>query len=409
MNIIDLFSGAGGLTFGFYYNLINDSFEKKQNNTFLFANEFDKQAATAFSSNYKDIKMINEDIAKISRKEILSIIGDNDVDLVIGGPPCQSFSTVGKRCFDDKAKLYKEYLRILKITKPKIFLFENVKGMLSMHEQIEQRDQNNKLLKDENGKIITKPGRLIIDIIEDELSALTRKLGYTIVGKEVLNAVNYGVPQNRERVIIVGVRNDLLNKMKWKYPEPTHGKDKTDHITIKEAIDDFPSLKEGQNKTRYTKQPTNDYQKLMRKDSKEITHHYCGVHNDKMRTVIANVPQGEGRPYINKLVEKGILDSKYKLTSGYNNTYGRLVENKPSTTITNNMCCPSALRCIHYKQNRELSPREGARIQSFPDWFIFSGHKSDVTKQIGNAVPPLLSIAIANQIELMFNQYLKGE
>lgn len=99
------------------------------------------------------------------------------------------------------------------------------------------------------------------------------------------------------------------------------------------------------------------------------------------------------------MIDKGIIDEKYRLTSGYANTYGRLVANQPSTTITNNLCTPSGLRCIHYGQDRALSPREGARIQSFPDGFQFYGTRTDVTKQIGNAVPPLLAIAVAQKIK----------
>jgi len=104
------------------------------------------------------------------------------------------------------------------------------------------------------------------------------------------------------------------------------------------------------------------------------------------------------------LVDKGELPDFCRLTSGYANTYGRLVEDKPCTTITNNMCTPSALRCIHYAQNRELTPREGARIQSFPDWYVFCGQKTHVTTQIGNAVPPLLAMAMARKIEEKLEQ-----
>ena len=137
----------------------------------------------------------------------------------------------------------------------------------------------------------------------------------------------------------------------------------------------------------------------MRGSNNTLSLHYCGTHNEKLRRVIAAVPQGKGRHYVNMLVDQGKLPEFCRLTSGYDNTYGRLVEDKPSTTITNNMCTPSGLRCIHYAQNRELSPREGARIQSFPDWYVFSGEKANVTTQIGNAVPPLLAIRIARQIE----------
>ena len=98
-------------------------------------------------------------------------------------------------------------------------------------------------------------------------------------------------------------------------------------------------------------------------------------------------------------MDNGTIPEEYRLTSGYGNTYGRLVADKPSTTITNNMCTPSGLRCIHYEQNRALTPREGARIQSFPDWFSFYGTRTEITKQIGNAVPPLLALALAKKIE----------
>ena len=137
----------------------------------------------------------------------------------------------------------------------------------------------------------------------------------------------------------------------------------------------------------------------MRDGSKKITCHFCGEYGDKIRTVIKNVKQGEGKDDFNRLVDQGAIDKKYKLTSGYPNTYGRLIESQPSTTITNNLATPSGLRCIHYAQDRALTPREGARIQSFPDWFSFEGDKVHLTTQIGNAVPPLLAIELAKQID----------
>ena len=172
-----------------------------------------------------------------------------------------------------------------------------------------------------------------------------------------------------------------------------------DEIQKHEKISDFPKLKENENLTEYTVEPQNNYQIMMRKNSNSISQHFCGKYGDKIRTVIENVGQGQGKNDFNALVEKGMVDKRYFLTSGYANTYGRLIENQPSTTITNNLCTPSGLRCIHYEQNRSLSPREGARIQSFPDWFQFYGSKADVTTQIGNAVPPLLAIAIAEKIK----------
>lgn len=398
MRIVDLFSGAGGLTFGFYYNLIDGQFVRTDNE-FLFANEYDVHAAQAFRENYPDINMINRKIQDLTEEEILEIIGGNEVDLVIGGPPCQSFSTVGRRRFDEKARLYTEYIRMLKIIRPKMFLFENVKGMLSMKEQIPATDENGEPILNEKGEQTTVPGELIMDIIKENFANLGDGLGYTLVGESVLDAVDYGVPQHRERVFLVGVRNDIDEQINWEYPAATHGNDENPYITLSAAISDLPEIGEGGLANAYDRLPENPYQVLMRGQNQELTQHFCGIHNEKMRRVIAAVPQGEGRHYINALVDRGDLPEFCRLTSGYANTYGRLVEDRPCTTITNNMCTPSALRCIHYAQNRELTPREGARIQSFPDWFVFSGQKGHVTTQIGNAVPPLLAMAVARQIE----------
>lgn len=407
MRIVDLFSGAGGLTFGFYYNLIDGQFVRTDNE-FLFANEYDVHAAQAFRENYPDINMINQKIQDLTEEEILETIGEDEVDLIIGGPPCQSFSTVGRRRFDEKARLYTEYIRMLRIIRPKMFLFENVKGMLSMKEQIPATDENGEPILNEKGEQVTVPGELIMNIIKENFADLGEGLGYTLVGESVLDAVDYGVPQHRERVFLVGVRNDFTDQIDWEYPTATHGKDKLPYITISEAISDLPEIAEGESTDTYIDQPSNQYQHLMRGQNQRLTQHFCGTHNEKMRRVIAAVPQGEGRHYINALVDRGELPEFCRLTSGYANTYGRLVEDRPCTTITNNMCTPSALRCIHYAQNRELTPREGARIQSFPDWFVFSGQKGHVTTQIGNAVPPLLAMAIARKIEEVLGENNNG-
>ena len=403
MRIIDLFSGAGGLTFGFYYRIKNNRFVRNRKNSFVFANEYDIHAATAFSNNFPNINMLNCDVRTISENAINDLVGEKRVDLIIGGPPCQSFSTIGQRRFDDTARLYEEYVRILRIVKPKMFLFENVKGLLSMKEIFYKQNNGKIVYKDvestRNGKKVTRKvpvieryGDLIINKIKEEFKNIDKDFGYNIYYK-VLNAVDYGVPENRERVFIIGIDKSL--NLKWDFPAPL----KKTYLTIDDAISDLPKLKEGSEKKKYTKKAKNMYQELMRGDNKIITQHYCGVYGDKIRTVIKNVKQGQGKDDFNVLVDKGIIDKKYKLTSGFSNTYGRLIKNQPSTTITNNLSTPSALRCIHYSQDRALSPREGARIQSFPDWFEFSGNKDQVTSQIGNAVPPLLSLALSNQIE----------
>ena len=151
MRIVDLFSGAGGLTFGFYYNKKNNKFVRNRNCNIIFANEYDRAAAMSFQQNFPDINMLNRDIRNLTEEEVLRLIGKEEVDLIIGGPPCQSYSTIGRRVYDDKAKLYNEYYRMLSIIKPKMFLFENVKGMLSM--------------KDEEGKYLIKYLKLLLLII----------------------------------------------------------------------------------------------------------------------------------------------------------------------------------------------------------------------------------------------------
>lgn len=408
MRIVDLFSGAGGLTFGFYYRVKKNTFVRNRKNSFIFANEFDSHAARAFSLNYPDIKMLAQDIKTIGEVSIRNMIGNDPVDLIIGGPPCQSFSTVGQRVYDEKAMMYEEYFRILSIVRPKMFLFENVKGILSMRETFYKTDENGEIIytttkNKETGRERKKPvvdhyGRYVIKIIEEKFANISEGFGYNIV-KKTLNAVDFGVPENRERVFIVGIRNDL--DIEWEFPTPKE----TRKLTIREAISDLPPVGELETITEYVLPAQNSYQELMRHNSNGITHHYCGAYGEKIRTVIENVQQGQGKDDFNRLIEQGIIDVRYKLTSGYSNTYGRLVEDQPCTTITNNLATPSGLRCIHYNQNRALTPREGARIQSFPDWFQFEGDKANVTTQIGNAVPPLLAIALARQIE----RTLKGD
>ncbi|MCR4611753.1 MAG: DNA cytosine methyltransferase [Lachnospiraceae bacterium] len=402
MRIIDLFSGAGGLTFGFYYRVRNNRFIRNKKSKFVFANDVDTEASKAFIHNFPDITMINRDIKSLTDEEIYEMIDGEPVDIIIGGPPCQSFSTVGQRIYDEKATLYEEYLRVLRISHPKMFVFENVKGILYMKETYYAKDENGKIKyetvgKKKNGEekkkpIITGYGKPVIDVIKNKFANIDNTLGYTI-SCDILNAMDYGVPQNRERVFIVGVRNDL--SVKWVFPNKHLGTP----LRIKDAISDMPEVSEGETRTRYEKPAQNDYQRLMRNNSEKLTEHYCGEYGEKMRVVIRNVKQGQGRNDFNKLVKAGKIDKKYELTSGYSNTYGRTSEDQPAPTITHNMTAPSGIRCIHYAQNRALTPREGARIQSFPDDFSFSGYMGDVTSQIGNAVPPLMALELAKQVE----------
>jgi DNA (cytosine-5)-methyltransferase 1 len=399
LRVIDLFSGAGGLTFGFYYNIVNNKFKKRDNVEFVFSNEFAPQAVSAFKKNYgDDIPVIAGDICDITDEKIAEYTKGEEVDIIIGGPPCQSFSTVGQRKYDERAKLSNQYLRILESVKPKMFLFENVKGILSMKEIFYKTDEDGNTIYEEVKKhrgdreyikkepVVDHYGDLVMEKLKSEFD----RIGYSIQHRTML-ATDFGVPQNRERVFIIGIRKDL--EIEWEFPAG-----KGPLYSIEDAISDLPPVAEGEEINEYTVAPQNDYQRLMRGNCKRITEHYCGIYGDKIRTVIQNVAEGEGKNDFNRKVEDGLIDKKYYLTSGYGNTYGRLERNKPSTTITNNLATPSALRCIHYEQNRALTPREGARIQSFPDWYQFEGNRTDVARQVGNAVPPLMAIAFADQI-----------
>jgi len=338
-------------------------------------------AARTFAENFPDVMLIHDDIKNISTLQLQGLIADGETDLIIGGPPCQSYTTIGKRKYDDKARLYNEYQRMLSIIRPRMFLFENVKGMLSMRNET---------------------GQLIIEEIGEKFNNLGQGPGYRIA-HQVIDAANYGVPQHRERVFIIGIRED--EDIEWDFPPVTHGNEDGLHpyLTLEQAISDLPDVNPGLGVLEYTLDPANNYQALMRFGSERLTEHFAAIHGDKIQTVINHVVPGEGKDYINGLVDQGVLAEQYRLTSGYKNTYGRLIANQPATTITNNLATPSGLRCIHYEFNRALTPREGARIQSFPDRFTFCGYKTHVTSQIGNAVPPLLADALARHIEQLLD------
>ncbi|URQ77346.1 DNA cytosine methyltransferase [Erysipelothrix rhusiopathiae] len=368
-NVIDLFAGVGGLTFGFEYEKENNAFIKRHDFSNKFAVDFNEDASLAFKLNYPTVPIFNLDIKTLTRKMINNKLDGAGVDIIVGGPPCQSFSMIGKRINDDRSKLYTEYKRILKIVKPRVFVFENVKGILTM--------------KDETKKNLILPG-----IIED-----FEKVGYNVT-YNTLNSASFGVPQLRERVFIVGVRNDI--ELQYNFPTPTV--DQENYLTLRNAISDLPELGNGESTDLYTIPPQSDYERLMRGTSTILTNHSNGKKTNLMLEIFDVLGEGESKVNINEKVEQKLIPEHLKRTSGYGNTYGRLWWDRPGMTITNKINCPSSLRCIHPTQNRALTPREGARIQSFPDWFNFHGSMTEVMTQIGNAVPPLLSIAIADSI-----------
>jgi len=383
IEVVDLFSGAGGLTFGFQNTIKNNKFVSRNDFNIRFANEFNHDAAEAFRQNYPRVTMIEEDIANIDENFLKSKgISSKRVDLVIGGPPCQSFSTVGKRQYDKRAKMYREYRRILSFIQPKMFVFENVYGLLTMKNE-------------QNGPII----RNVKESFND-LSSFGEASGYDVYTK-LINAKDFGVPQNRERVFLIGIRKDLKIKFEWTFPEETT---LNNEITLRDAISDLPILGNNEQKNNYICEPRTEYQALLRGNQTELLNHVSRNHGERLQKIMRALGEGQGKNDINRMVEDGILDKDLYLTSGYNNTYGRLWWDKPSTTITNNLSTPSSLRCIHPEQNRALTAREGARIQSFPDNYKFVGGLQAINTQIGNAVPPILSIHLANRIKKFFEE-----
>lgn len=346
--IVDLFAGVGGLSYGFSKL---DEFE------IIMANEIEKDISKAYSLNHPDVNMINCDINELTEDVIKEAIGDNTIDVVVGGPPCQSYSTLGKRQMDDRANLFMQYKRVLNIINPKAFVFENVTGILSM----------------DRGNLFKNVQREFED------------LGYELKHK-VMNAVDYGVPQQRERVILVGFKNEN----NFEYPKPTHGDGLLEYVTLKDAIGDLPRLCSGQTNNDYAAEVSNNFLRFVRKNGTTcLSEHTAPKRSEHIVKIMQALKDGQ---------TKDDLPEEIRPKSGYGNTYAKLWWERPSTTITRNFSCPSSSRCIHPRDSRALSVREGARLQSFPDDYVFYGSDSKKHLEIGNAVPPLLSVAIAGEM-----------
>ena len=353
ITVVDLFAGVGGLSYGFTHN---------ENFQVVLANEYEKDIAKAYSLNHPDVKMLDCDIKDLT-EEILKKEISSQVDIVVGGPPCQSYSTLGKRQDDDRAHLFEEYCRILTILQPKLFLFENVTGILSMNK-----------------------GNLFKEIQE-----CFKKIGYDLKF-QTLNAADYGVPEIRERVILVGTKG--INT--FIYPQPTHGNKEglKPYVTLKDALSDLPALKSGEECSNYISNPTNEFQRFVH-DSDKLRDNQSPKNGEHLLKIMQALPDGGS---------KDDLPAELRPKSGFGNTYAKMWWGRPAPTITRNFACPSSSRCIHPRDSRALSTREGARLQSFPDSYKFYGSTSMKNLEIGNAVPPLLSIALAKQVE----QYIKG-
>ena len=339
MNAIDLFCGAGGLSYGF----------EKAGVNILLGIDNDAMALKVFEKNHKNAKSICGDITQLHYNDIKELIGDTTIDLIIGGPPCQGMSLSGPRKFDDpRNKLYLSYIRFVQEIKPKAFVIENVPGLVSLFK-----------------------GQIKNSIIE-RLTNLGYKVGYRI-----LCAADYGVPQSRKRVVFVGLKKEFFDFDRIK---------EKDMVTCEMALSDLPPLIDslGEDPAEYETLPQNAYQKLMRKNSVQVRNHIAAAHSDKVRNIIALVPDGGNYKD---------LPDEYRNTRNFHVAWTRFRSDKPAPTIDT-----GHRHHFHYKYNRVPTVRECARLQSFPDDFIFEGNKTQQFRQVGNAVPPIMAKAIAEAL-----------
>lgn len=375
---IDLFAGAGGMAEGFY----------QEGYMALTHIELDKYACLTLQERMRHYGYHENEINKIkptdiTDKNIISIIESNigktsDIDVIIGGPPCQSFSSHGKARDpfsmkkDPRNYLYENYLNILNYFKPKFFVFENVSGILST-------------------KI---KGKSIIKDIFDGM-----KKNYNIIENKdmiLLNAVDFGVPQDRKRIIIIGTRKDLSINPKSIYDELKNITKKLKKTTVRDAISDLPKLKPSEGMQTVNFNPTNksSYLKLIRQNNYNLLHgHIARNHNEldrKRYRLMAKNKWDLSDLYKN---EPSLIHIKKRL---FNNSYCVQNYDAPSKTIIAHLY-KDGNQFIHpdYTQERSITPREAARLQSFPDDFVFPCSITQQFKQIGNAVPPLMSKYIA--------------
>lgn len=360
-NVIDLFSGCGGFSVGF----------EKAGCRILKAVEYDKSIAESYSHNHRDTIMFAEDIGKIDNEDHFS---RGEADVIIGGPPCQGFSMAGSRIREKNAfmndprnYLFRHYVNVVRIVRPKVFLLENVKGILS-------KDQ----------------GAIFREIVNAFSNSDNFEGDRYYLHYKVCKAVEYGVPQQRERVVVIGVlnhnfdidavfeaaHNDILDMDSHFF----------DRVTLRDAISDLA-------------QPTQDgsvslspcqsqYQEFLREGCSQTTNHLASKHNAIAIDRMKHVGVGENWEVLNENIH-----------SVHSGAYGRLDWDKPTMTITTRFDTPAGGRFIHPKENRTLTPREAARVQSFPDDFEFLGSKTIICRQIGNAVPPKMAFFLANVVK----------
>jgi DNA (cytosine-5)-methyltransferase 1 len=365
---LDLFSGCGGMSLGL-------SWAKFKSTTIESIAAIDnwKEACETYELNL-GIKPLNDGVTTRNVGSILDEVGD--VDLVVGGPPCQGFSTSGKRALADKRNhLVKAFLDAVELASPKAFIMENVTGFTTYQD-----------------------GNLLLEVVKR-----ANEIGFH-VHPGILLASRFGVPQRRRRFILVGERTG-----KFVFPQskdfdmnpssPLEVDQRRDDgfpvVSFDDATSDLPKLLAGQHKYKYTKDPNNVYQRWVRGSAVTLNDHMAPRHSDEFVQMMSYIPEGASAfsPEVFESIPKALRPGK-----GFTNSYARILGNQPSPTITRNFTTPSSANCIHPHFDRALSLREGARCQSFPDDYIFEGTTSDRRLQIGNAVPPLLAKAVAESL-----------
>lgn len=352
LTVLDLFCGAGGLSKGF----------ELAGFKILGGIDFNPDAIKTHEFNFPESISICEDMSKISDERITNIFSDQ-IDVIIGGPPCQGFSIANKwqrESDDPRNKLFFEFIRFVEVLKPKAILIENVKGILS------------------------KDG----GYAKQKIETIIGELGYHI-SSSVLNAQDFGVPQSRQRAVFVGIRNDI-GFFDFSNLSKCH-----ELSTVKEAIGELYDLEYTSSTTYHLNdKPITNLQKFLRASDNIIHNHDIRYPKEIVIQRMMCVPQGGNWKQVDTELWPNTRQNRHS------SAYKRLAENHPSITIDT-----GHMNYFHPIYNRVPTVRESARLQSFPDNFIFLGSITSQFRQVGNAVPPLLSRAIAKKIkEVLSNE-----
>ena len=370
--VIDVFCGAGGLSEG----LRQAGFRP------LVGVDFDKHAAATYRQNHPSVPVIEEDIQHVAGARLAALAGTTNIDLVAGGPSCQGFSTHGKRMEDDPRNfLFKHFVRLVDELQPRMFLMENVKGMLTYSK----------------------------GAFRHQIEAAFAEIGYRSAFAQV-HAADFGVPQMRHRVLFIGTR---LPGVSLSFPEPTHGESGAGlrpYVTVQDAIGDLPLMGTDYlaERRKYGTLPQNLYQAYCRAGGPgEVTLHLGRPLSPQAQLLARHIGQGQGL----RAVPQDVLPARFRrmrtistgaLRRDCTTLYHRLAPERPSYTVTCNYRNVASGPFLHPWEDRAISHREAARFMSFPDRYDFMG--SAFPRQIGNAVPPLLAKAIGVELAKTLRQ-----